>query len=413
MIRPATHLSRIVSRVVGSATLALSLTACAGGSCPTPVPMSSLPDSIVARIDLSPMPATLVSRSGDADTDLVVRLADHELIRPGLQTEDRPVTLPMTRRGEHWTIPLTVVAVDGASHAVNFKLDTGSHAHLSVDSATARSLGVVVPAELATGTSHTAFGPKRVHTGVVAELRAPGATLTAVEVQVDCSGRSYTPLIGIRTLERFGHAIFDWDRSTLVLVPRGWTARTDAIVDRAGWTTLPWNANPVSLRRDSIEHEGEGRRRVLVEMASRWVRVSLDGTERVALLDTGFSGDLFAFEPMNAESRREGTVVGQGFGRRDTFRTDELDNPVRLVGSGLRLELDGLTLIGPTTDYGNMTLVERAGFEVMLGLGVIERYPLWLDFERNEARFWTGVGPVPMPSNEPDPNNEPGPTATE
>jgi len=278
-------------------------------------------------------------------------------------------------------------------------VDTGSHSQLSVDSGTARALGVVVPAEITEGTSHTAFGPKRVHTGVIAELRAPGAALLAVEVEIECSGRSYSPLIGIRALERFGHAVFDWDAQTLTLLPRGWTSRTAEAVGREGWTTLPWTADPVSLRRDSIEHEGDGRRRVLVEMASRWVRVGLDGTDRVALLDTGFSGDLFAFEPLGVESRREGTIVGQGFGRRDTFRTDELDNPVRLVGSGLRLELDGLTLIGPTTDHGNMTLVERAGFEVMLGLGVLQRYPLWLDFERDEARFWTGVGPVPMPTD--------------
>jgi len=282
---------------------------------------------------------------------------------------------------------------------VNFKVDTGSHSQLSVDSGTARALGVVVPAELTEGTSHTAFGPKRVHTGVIAELRARGATLSAVEIEVECSGRSYTPLIGIRAIERFGHAVFDWDAATLTLLPRGWTSRTAAAVAREGWTTLPWSADPVSLQRDSIEHEGDRRRHVLVEMASRWVRVNLDGIDRVALLDTGFSGDLFAFEPLRVESRREGTIVGQGFGRRDTFRTDELENPVRLLGTGLRLELDRLTLIGPTTDHGNMTLVERAGFEIMLGLGVLGRYPLWLDFERDEARFWTGVGPVPMPDD--------------
>ncbi|MFT5423382.1 MAG: putative aspartyl protease [Phycisphaerales bacterium] len=401
---PARHARLFVTRLLGGAAVSLALAAsplggCAGAGCPTPVPVASLPDSIRARLDLSPPPEVRVSRARqrNPNSDLIVRLAEHDTFRPGLRTEDRPVVLPMTSRGEHWTVPLTVVAINGQARVVNFKIDTGSHTQLSMDSRSANRLGVVVPAEITEGISHTAFGPKRVHTGVIAELRAPGAMLFAVEVAIDCSGRSYSPRIGIRLLERFGHAIFDWDARTLTLLPRGWTSRTADATGREGWAALPWTADPVSLRRDSIEHEGDGRRRVLVEMASRWVRVSLDGTDRVTLLDTGFSGDVFAFEPMGVESRRKGTVVGQGFGRRDTFRTDELENPVRLVGAGPHLELDGLTLIGPTTDYGNMTLVERAGFEIMLGLGVLQRYPMWLDFERDEARFWTGVGPIPMP----------------
>jgi|GEM_PF-2755185 len=368
--------------------LLLVLGACAGARCPEPVAMSTLPEAIADRLDTGPAPATLVRRSSDGG--LLVTLDDREAVRP-LANVPGAIVLPIARRDEHWTVPATVVSPEGATTRVDFKIDTGAQAQLTMNAASARRLGVAIPAELTPAITHTAFGPKRVRDGVLAELRLGTATIRPVGVEVECTGQGYTPLLGVRILERFGHAIFDWDRATLTLIPRGSIARTEAAASDHGWATSPWTSENVSLRRDSIEFAGSGSRSIVVEMNARWARLNLDGTDRVTLLDTGFSGDLFAFEPTGVESGSRGTIVGQGFGRSAVFRTKDLDEPVVLAGIGLR----DVTLIEPLRSTESLDLVQSNGYECMAGLGILERHAMWLDFERGVVRFWVGQGSMP------------------
>ncbi|MFG0304977.1 MAG: aspartyl protease family protein [Phycisphaerales bacterium JB040] len=368
--------------------LLLVLGACAGASCPEPVPMGTLPETLTDRFDTGPAPATLIRRSPDGG--LVVTLEDRETVR-AIATAPQPVVLPIARRGEHWTVPATVVSVDGARSRVEFKIDTGAQTQLTMNAASATRLGVTIPAELTPAVTHTAFGPKRVRDGVLSELRLGTASIRPVGVEVECTGQGYTPLLGVRVLERFGHAIFDWERATLTLLPRGSIGLTEGAASDPGWTSTPWTRETVSLRRDSIEFAGSGSRSVVVEMSARWARLSLDGTDRVTLLDTGFSGDLFAFQPVELEATTRGTVVGQGFGRSAVFRTEELARPVVLAGIGLR----GITLIEPLRARESLDLVQSSGYECMAGLGILERHAMWLDFERDRVRFWVGPGSMP------------------
>lgn len=295
--------------------------------------------------------------------------------------------VPMGRAGRLWSIDATAIAVEGERTALRgLRLDTGLGGVLSVSTRDAAPAGLALIDEVPAGESYTAFGPKPARFGVFAALDLGPAEIAPVGAQVECGGPGFGPLLGLDALAAFGGVVFDWPAGRLVLLPRG--AGVDGVRALAGWRSAEWTEAPIESRRDSLDERGSGARVYTIAGGGRWARVRIGQTEHAAVLDTGFSADVFGFEPTGLG--RDGRAwAGSGFGRSASFRIAELDAPVE-IGP---IAFDGATILEPERSPAD--IAQRGGADLVIGLGLLERYPVWFDFERDAVRFWVSGGPVP------------------
>ena len=70
-----------------------------------------------------------------------------------------------------------------------------------------------------------------------------------------------------------------------------------------------------------------------------------------------------------------------------------------MAGKAGPIDLSGVEVF--IADTSSLGFVQRAGFDVMLGLDALTQYPMWLDFEAGEVRFWTGQGEPSVPGVKP------------
>lgn len=371
---------------VGAATLA---GACA--RCPEVRSVVLLPAPIRDRVVVDPG-AVGVRVSDPSPPDGPVGVMMPEVVRVDSRVtwasgEPTVVAIPMRRDGRLWTIRATAIAVNGHRVALpDLRLDTGLGGSLSLSSRHAAAGGMFLVDEVPPGQSYTAFGPKPARFGVFGTLDLGPVEISPIGAQVECGGPAFEPLLGLEAFAAFGGVVFDWETRRVILVPRG--APVDAIRALDGWKSTRWTIEPVRSRRDSLRARGSGAREFTIDGGARWVRVTIGGVEHAAVLDTGFSADVFSFEPTGLGRDRRGWK-GSGFGRSAPFDIADLDEAVEIGG----VSFEGASILESTEPP--VDFAQRAGADLVIGLGILEQHPLWLDFERDEARFWVSDAPVP------------------
>jgi predicted aspartyl protease len=380
---------------------ALVLGACAGEVVvgPERAGLASLPAAVRERVDIGPSSPERVRRGGELGVTRIevpgaTRVRTEAMFSAGAA---RGLAVPMRLSERIYEVEAVVVSADGRSRTpVALKIDTGGSGQLSLSSEVASRVGAVVIEEFPPGRAHTGFGAKEVSLGVVGgvELTGVGGSvrLEPVQAQVDASALRYEPLLGIAALEVFGGVYFDWGRRRMVVLPRGGTPLVERERARAaagrGWAEGAWTDGAFELRRDSLVRRGGGARTYRVEGGLRWSEVRLGDRRVIGLLDTGFSGSVFSFEPLGL-GRPTGVVGASGFGRSARFDTFDAGDVVRVGG----VEFAGGQVIEPRE--AGLGVIERGGFDVIVGLEVLTQRAMWLDFERGVVRFWVGPGVEP------------------
>ncbi|MEZ6318564.1 MAG: hypothetical protein R3B49_07410 [Phycisphaerales bacterium] len=379
------------ARVLGLVAAGAMALAGACARCPEARSVELLPAPIRERVVIDPgAMGVRVSDPSPPDGPVSVRMP--EVVRVDSRVtwaggEAAPVAIPMRHDGRLWTIHATAIAVNGRRVVLpDLRLDTGLGGSLSLSSRHAAAGGMFLVDEVPPGQSYTAFGPKPALFGVFGTLDLGPVEIAPIGAQVECGGPGFEPLLGLEAFATFGGVVFDWGARRLVLMPRG--APVDAIRALDGWKSARWTTEPVRSRRDSLQARGEGAREFTIDGGARWVRVTIGGVEHAAVLDTGFSADVFSFEPTGLGRDRRGWK-GSGFGRSAPFNIADLDEAVEIGG----VSFEGASILesaDPPIDFA-----QRAGADLVIGLGILEQHPLWLDFERDEVRFWISEGALP------------------
>ena len=379
-------------RVLGLIAAGAAAVAGACARCPPTRSALLLPEGIRERVSIEHAGARVqVEDPSPPDGPVVIHLPEVVRVDARATWETgaaEGVALPMRRSGRLWAVRATAVAVGGERSSVpDLRVDTGLGGSLSVSSRHAAPAGMFLVDEVPEGQSYTAFGAKPTRFGVFAALDLGAAEIAPIGAQVECGGPGFDPLIGLGALEVFGGVVFDWEARRMILLPRG--ARVDAVRALDGWRSTAWTRDPVTSRRDSLDERGSGARAFSIAGGGRWALVTIGGVEHAAVLDTGFTADVFSFERTGlGRDRREWS--GSGFGRSAAFELADLDTAVEIGG----VAFDGVSILEPTVSPADFA--QRAGADLVIGLGILEQYPVWLDFERDEARFWVSEEPMPV-----------------
>lgn len=365
----------------------LALTAgCGGTACPPEIGFAGLDPETRQAFDLERIWGIAT------DTEPDVRGNSRYVFERGrpVQTSVRwrtgepgPVVLPMVAQGNVWGVRVASIGLDGVEHPMTVRIDTGHAGQIAIDGTDARVGGAAVLADVPEGVHYTAFGPKASRLGVLGGLRLGDAVLEPVAPEIECGGPTFEPLLGIDLLDRFGHAIFDWEGRRLILLPAG--ADVAGYGRGSGWVSLPWREGARVRRTDS--------ERKIIYDTRRATLVEIDGLQYRALLDTGFSAGLFILTPVGG-LEPEGRVKVRGHGRRGWLNTGRLSGQARLGP----IDLTGVEVF--TADPDENGFAERTGFDMILGLEVLARRAMWLDFDAGEVRFWTGEGAPTVPGRD-------------
>lgn len=308
---------------------------------------------------------------------------------------DGLVTLPFVWRegqvslGNVYVADATRSAVRRAATPV---LDTGSAAAVALSRGGAARHRPWVSAEAGPAQALGAFGAAPRRSGVLGGLDLAAVSISPVPVSI---GPGSPPLrLGMGLLSVFEGIIIDWPRRRLYLVvrrsllagdvPRS-RERVEALAQRREWAEA-------ELRVGAAAEAMEAARQVILSTADPllYVEVQVAGRPVTALVDTGSTGDILVRRGIDwplGPPRRAEAVDAAGTRRRVDERA--LRAPL-ILG---RLRYDGVTV---TTVWDDPAYAEEP-FDAIIGLGVLRRAPLWLDWEAGVMRIWTGRAPLPDP----------------
>lgn len=261
-------------------------------------------------------------------------------------------------------------------------IDSGAEFSVYLSAPLARRVAPWLPPGLESARAGTtAFGASSswVAQGVVGSLTLAGCVVSPVAATVDSERSEPLPLVGTGFLETTGGIIFDWHRCSMILVPRGWPAQAVRADQR--WASVPFRHDPIRAKRP------DGTTDVYVSNR-RWVQIRLDGAPLVAAIDTGLTSGIFVLSPkVNSARGPVRREVASAFGVSATISVARLDVSLH-IGD---LAFSAVEAAWPTEE--RQSKAERAGVDVVIGLDVLTKYPVWLDYEGNALRFWTDDAP--------------------
>lgn len=306
---------------------------------------------------------------------------------------DGLVTLPIAWRDGQ--ITLENIHIADASRSATRRvaspvLDTGSTAAVALSRGGAARYRPWVSAEAGPSNALSAFGPMRRRPGVLGGLDLAAVSIAPVPVEIG-RGES-TVRFGMGLLSVFEGVIIDWPRGRLHFVirrsllsgdvPRS-RERVDELAHRREWSA-------VALRVGAAAEAMESARQIILSTADPllYAEMRVAGRSHVALIDTGSTGDILVRQgidwPLGAAMRGAATDAA---GRRR--RIEERDLRVPLLLGSLRYE--GVTV---TTGWDDSVPADEP-FDAIIGLGLLRRAPVWLDWESGVMRIWTGGSPLP------------------
>ncbi len=269
-------------------------------------------------------------------------------------------------------------------------LDTGTTSAVSLSRSGAARFRPWLSSTAGRSRSAGAFSDAAVHSGALGGLDLAGVTIAPVPVQAGGGGAAMR--VGMALLSAFEGAIFDWPRERLYLIVRRpllidgkepIATRIEALSRRPEWSVGPL--------RTGVEASAMPQSRQIVVRTSDALpltEIEIAGESMAALIDTGFSGDLFVRRggpwPLGPGASRSAIDVG---GAKRPVREHALLAPLKLAG----MHYQAITVTtSPTFPPG-----EQGAFEAVIGLGVLTRTPIWLDWNTGVMRIWSGTAEFP------------------
>jgi hypothetical protein len=229
--------------------------------------------------------------------------------------------------------------------------------------------GVMLPKRLAAEMGFRPDGPPRRCKGAAglvevipagrADVEIAGVKLVGVPVRI---GPTDWVMLGDECLTRIGGIAFDWAGKRFGAVARG-----GASAPAPGWVALPLFPSA---------HEGASDPELLtIRIRLPFLRATLEGRSVLAMLDTGDMGEVgipgLAPEPADKE-------LSSWFGKSTpAYRSRRT---MSLVIGDLPAFQVRPTWMGKDAD--------PAPADVVVGLEVLGRQPVWFDFDAAAVRFW-------------------------
>jgi len=230
-------------------------------------------------------------------------------------------------------------------------------------------------------------GASRVYSGAVLELQVGSVSAGPVPITMDESEREYLPVIGLGFLRQFQSVIIDWQEDELLLV-KEWNeaelARRFPAV-KYDWIEVPLHRierlHEESIYPSSQAAAGEVAEARPYQLDFIAVEASIGGERMTAIIDTGGSGDLLAFRNLPTVPGTEENVQASSDGQRGDLVRADLAPPL-LVGP---IAFDDIQVYRIRGD--NRALISEGLPDIAIGNGALQRYTLWIDFEREVVRF--------------------------
>lgn len=269
-------------------------------------------------------------------------------------------------------------------------LDTGSQGAVLLSRSGATQYRPWLSAQVGASSSIGALGHHESFHGALGGIQLAGMTLEPVPVSV--SSRNSRAYVGMGLLSLFEGVIIDWSRGRLHLVARRSLyspsdapsrAWLDSLKDRAEWSVAPLEINLDAVSSESL-------RQVIISTSGALPKTTLrvGDDSYTALIDTGFTGDVLlcaeAPWPLGAGTTQ---VMADISGRRATLSEHPLLAPL-VIGECRFREVRVASGWNPPPGVA-------AEFEAVIGIGLLRRAPVWLDWQGGALRIWTGRGPFP------------------
>lgn len=298
---------------------------------------------------------------------------------------NRPDVLPLHWREGMVCVPARARA-DASPQDLELVVDTGAPFTVVLSPATAHELRPwTFSGELRYGKSLA--GQTARSQAVLTQFDIGTSTFSPLRIQLAPGSQKQPDILGIGILERFTGVIFDWERQRLIVLPRSSRGTVSLPFDGAanpGWASARWS------RDDDVEpplQAGLQARITLPAGRHRWVTAEVAGHKYRAVLDTGAIAELFAFARVPV---KPGGTISQieAFGQTQSCITAPLAEPLVIAG----LRFDNL-VVDRFKDESDAS-PEPHDADLIIGLGVLQKHPIWLDFAADTVRFWT-AGSLP------------------
>lgn len=361
---------------------ALLVVLCLEGSVAAQAPGSDVPSALKGQVSIE-------RTNDDADIRLHVNARMRGSAPHGL------ITLPFTLDEGRIVLGGVVVlepSVPNTAHEVNPILDTCAQGSLVVSNERAALYRAWLSAEVGLRPSCNLFEPYDYLSGALGGVRFGGLSMEPAPVRAATIAEPIA--IGMEALTAFEGAIIDWDRRELHLVVRRtlYSAKSppsraaiDALAAREDWTVAGLQIDATTETLDELRH-------VFVITRSMWPRiaVTIDSHESVALIATGYAGDVLlragAKGPLDA-------IFGDEAAADDSVASGRIDRP--RLRTALKIGSRTFENVEVETGWTPPDAMAAVGVDAVLGIGVLSRSPIWLDFDAGVLRVWTGERPFP------------------
>lgn len=349
---------------------------------PTQLPTWPLPSSLHGQVTLE-----------QADDGSSLRLHLNARMRGSAPRGVATVAMEV-RRGQ-LILPGVVIfepVAPDAEHAVDARLDTSAQGAVLLSGGAAVMYRPWISSEVPPDATCGPFGAIECRVGALGGLRLGAISIEPVSVRVGPIADSV--VIGMEALTAFEGAIFDWDRRQMSLVVRRTLYSADdppsrgaitSLAARREWTTVPLRMGVGTESYDELRH-------VMISTRPMWPRilVQVGWHTYTALIDTGYAGDVLLREGLEwpLEPVPDGMATSEAPDTQGQRPLGRLRVPLT-VGQRLYDHVDVEGGWVPPTE------MESLGIDAVIGVGVLQRSPIWLDFEAGAVRLWTGKNAFP------------------
>ncbi|MCC6908742.1 MAG: hypothetical protein IT430_12430 [Phycisphaerales bacterium] len=274
----------------------------------------------------------------------------------------------------------------GAEHSLDLLLDTTAQGSLLLSEGNAAACRAWMSAEIGLQRTCSVLGPAEFLSGALGGLRLGGVSMEPVPIRA-VTGETM-PRLGIDAIAAFEGMIIDWPRRRLLLVVRRTLYSADSPPSRAAIDTLAasahWTSTPLRLgaTADSIE----SLRHVFIISRGMWPRITIRVGDREysALVSTGYAGDVWLSQGV------QWPLVG---GEALTSPPESAEpTPLQRRKLAAPLAIGDRSFHDVQVEMNWQPPVEMADVRVdaIIGVGLLSRAPVWLDFDAEVLRVWTG-----------------------
>ncbi len=273
----------------------------------------------------------------------------------------------------------------GAEHVLDLLLDTSAQGSLLLSERDAARCGAWVSAEVGLQRTCGIRGGAEFLSGALGGLRLGGVSMEPIPVRT--SSEPMAPRLGIDALAAFEGVILDWPRRRLLLVVRRTLYSADSPPSRAAIDALAanahWTSTPLLLgaTADSVE----SLRHVFIISRGMWPRITIRVGDREysALVSTGYAGDVWLRQGVQWPLETPGAGVSTILDAATPLRT-------RRLGAALRIGDRAYHDVQVETNWQPPAEMTDVPVDAVIGLGLLSRAPVWLDFEAGVLRVWIG-----------------------